>query len=55
MPRHKTAHRKRLEAHNKEQAKARAAAVAELAEGTTLKANAVQNAKAALRGSSKSK
>ena len=55
MPRHKTAHRKRMDAFSKEQRAGRDAAVLELAEGTTLKANAVQNAKAALRGSSKSK
>ena len=37
MPRHKTAHRKRLEAHSKEQATLRAEAVKELKASGTLK------------------
>lgn len=44
MAAHKTAHRKALEAHNKYQAQLRAEYVAELAESSTLKANAQANA-----------
>jgi hypothetical protein len=55
MARNKTAHRKSLEAHNKAQVAARAAVVAEFAEGESLKANAQKNAKAAVRASSKAK
>lgn len=44
MAKHKTAHRKALEAHNKEQARLRGEVVAELAAGESLKANARANA-----------
>ena len=42
---HKTAHRKALEAHNKATVKARAELLAESKNDTTLKANALKNAK----------
>ena len=55
MAKNKTAHRKALEAHQKSLVAGRAAVVAELADGTTLKDNAQKNARAALRASSKTK
>ena len=45
MPRHKTAHRKRLEAANKANRAARAALLKEAKDDPTLKANASKNAK----------
>ena len=45
MPRHKTAHRKALEARNREQAKALSALLAEAKDDPTLKENAARNAK----------
>ena len=45
MPRHKTAHRKALEARNREQAKALSAALAEAKDDPTLKENALKAAK----------
>ena len=53
MARHKTAHRKALEAHNKEQTRLRAEVVAELGEGDSLKPNAAARAKSVARASSK--
>jgi hypothetical protein len=44
MAKHKTAHRKALEAHNREQSRLRAEVVAELASGDSLKSNARANA-----------
>ena len=45
MARHKTAHRKVLEARNREQAKALSALLAEAKDDPTLKENAARNAK----------
>ena len=45
MPRHKTAHRKRLEAANKANLATRAALLKEAKDDPTLKANALKNAK----------
>jgi hypothetical protein len=45
MPRHKTAHRKALEQHNKAVLKARAELLAEAKNDPTLKANALKAAK----------
>ena len=53
--RHKTAHRKTLEARGKRQAQLRADVVAELAAGDSLKPNAAKNARAAVKGSGASK
>ena len=45
MPRHKTAHRKRLEADHKAIVSARAALLKQAKDDPTLKANALRNAK----------